>query len=287
VLVLVIAFVVVLQSFRADGRRESSPVAILDAAGPYTKQDVSRNLARINARIVSVDDAKQQITYRLTFGIPQSLVESTQLLKQPMFLATNSREGGKLLTYAAGELDQTTDVTLNLDGHLRDYPFDTYRDDISFYFTQFGTSNANPQVIPTATYLTGAVPGFSISLGKAVDRSNPQFSSFTVRVRRASSTLFFAIFVTVLLWALALTAVAISITLAYVRHDIGPGVLGFLAALLFAFPAIRSTLPGTPPIGSFNDYLGFFWAEAIVAVTVIALAVVFIAREVRTRDSTG
>ena len=48
-------------------------------------------------------------------------------------------------------------------------------------------------------------------------------------------------------------------------------MFSFLGALLFAFPAVRNAVPGSPPIGSFNDYLAFFWAEGLVAASLIAI----------------
>jgi len=39
------------------------------------------------------------------------------------------------------------------------------------------------------------------------------------------------------------------------------GEMGFCAALLFAFPAIRSAEPFVSPMGVLSDYLGFFWGE--------------------------
>jgi hypothetical protein len=46
-----------------------------------------------------------------------------------------------------------------------------------------------------------------------------------------------------------------------------------LAALLFAFPTVRNTLPGIPPVGVLFDYAAFFWAEALVALSLIILIV--------------
>ena len=48
-----------------------------------------------------------------------------------------------------------------------------------------------------------------------------------------------------------------------------PPSVGFLAALLFAFPTVRNNLPGNPPIGSLNDFLAFFWTEGIVALALV------------------
>jgi hypothetical protein len=50
--------------------------------------------------------------------------------------------------------------------------------------------------------------------------------------------------------------------------------------LLFAFPAIRNALPGVPPVGVLNDYLAFLWAEGLVALSLVAMLVLFIRRGV-------
>jgi len=47
------------------------------------------------------------------------------------------------------------------------------------------------------------------------------------------------------------------------------GEMAFCAALLFAFPAIRNAQPFAPTMGVLSDYLGFFWAESIVAISLI------------------
>jgi hypothetical protein len=56
-----------------------------------------------------------------------------------------------------------------------------------------------------------------------------------------------------------------------VRTDLPPDIneLAFGAALLFAFPAIRSIEPFVPPMGVLSDFFGFFWAESIVAVSLV------------------
>jgi len=36
------------------------------------------------------------------------------------------------------------------------------------------------------------------------------------------------------------------------------------AALLFGLLCLRNSLPGTPPIGTFSDFLAFLWVQGIV-----------------------
>jgi hypothetical protein len=289
-IVIAVAYVLVLDSFHADEVKQSKPLIAGNSSqtGDITSQAYKGTEALIDAEIVSIDDGKQQMTVRLKFpvNIP-TLVDDLQLLKQPVFLIVNGAEGGQLIAFKAGDLLQPTDVTVSLSGQVRDYPFDHYNANVSIYFTQYGTTASPPQALDTIVRLKGAVQGYSVSLDRSVPSKKDPVRSFIVRFRRAPATRFFAIFIIVLMWALALAGAAIALVLTYVRHDIGPGVLGFLAALLFALPNIRGALPGAPPIGSLNDYLAFFWAEAIVAITLIVLAVIFLIRELRSRAVTS
>jgi hypothetical protein len=84
-----------------------------------------------------------------------------------------------------------------------------------------------------------------------------------------------------LLWALALAALSVSLILTFLHREIPVPIFAFFAALLFAFPAIRNALPGTPPIGSLDDYIAFFWTEAIVAIALLVVVTVWTIRQAR------
>ncbi len=42
--------------------------------------------------------------------------------------------------------------------------------------------------------------------------------------------------------------------------------------MLFAFVAFRNAAPGTPPFGTLMDFTSFFWAEGIIAVCTLLMA---------------
>jgi hypothetical protein len=73
------------------------------------------------------------------------------------------------------------------------------------------------------------------------------------------------------MWALALGAVSVAVNLVIRRRKFEGSFATLLAALLFAFPTVRNNLPGIPPVGVLFDYAAFFWAEALVALSLIAL----------------
>src|SRR6185437_14931326 len=55
-------------------------------------------------------------------------------------------------------------------------------------------------------------------------------------------------------------------------------MFSFLGALLFAFPALRNSQPGTPPIGTMSDFIAFFWAEVIIALSLLSVVLRWIIR---------
>jgi hypothetical protein len=62
------------------------------------------------------------------------------------------------------------------------------------------------------------------------------------------------------------------------RKDEAPEIstMGFIAGLLFAFPAIRSAQPRVPPMGVIVDYFGFFCDEVILIATLIVVMIAWL-----------
>jgi hypothetical protein len=55
-------------------------------------------------------------------------------------------------------------------------------------------------------------------------------------------------------------------------------MFSFTAALLFAFATVRNAQPGTPPIGTYSDFISFFWAEVIIALCLVVLVFTWLLR---------
>ena len=57
-------------------------------------------------------------------------------------------------------------------------------------------------------------------------------------------------------------------------------------ALLFALPAVRNSLPDSPPLGSQSDFYIFMWAEFAVALSMVTLTAYLLAKRARGEPST-
>jgi Domain of unknown function (DUF4436) len=104
-------------------------------------------------------------------------------------------------------------------------------------------------------------------------------------IHRTTDAKFYAIFIIALMWLLALAGVVMAVILIGRKdQEVGPDHLVYLAALLFAFPLMRTLLPGNPPLGILADFAGYFWAEVIVGITLLALLVTWIVRTRRSHE---
>jgi hypothetical protein len=127
------------------------------------------------------------------------------------------------------------------------------------------------ELVPISLDLYESLHGFS--LGATSDPADPEQAAVDVdfKIDRAGSTVFFATFVMLLMWCLAIGAVSLMLWVTVGGRKIELAMFSFLGALLFAFPAVRNAVPGSPPIGAFSDYLAFFWAEGLVATSLIVI----------------
>jgi drug/metabolite transporter (DMT)-like permease len=78
----------------------------------------------------------------------------------------------------------------------------------------------------------------------------------------------------------ALVLVTIGVVVQSIRDPRTPdfAIVASLVALLFAIPALRSSLPEAPPPGTLTDFVVFLWALVVVGVLMVALSLVYIRR---------
>ena len=72
------------------------------------------------------------------------------------------------------------------------------------------------------------------------------------------------------MWALSIAVLFLMISVLVRGRKAEIAMFSFMAALLFAFYAVRNSQPNVPPIGVLSDFLGFFWAELIVGACLLA-----------------
>ncbi|WP_078910292.1 DUF4436 family protein [Streptomyces sp. NRRL S-87] len=177
------------------------------------------------------------------------------------------------LEYPAHERIATKDVQVALTGgSVSDYPFDTYETDIAF------RAELGGRQVPVRLVFSNNDTLFSISADPGPSR---QEAVMAVEVTRSGSVLVFAVFMMVVMWALA-ASVLIGTWYLTTRGDglVWPA-LSWMAATLFALAAFRNTAPGSPPIGCVLDWFAFLWAETVIALSLIAVVLTGVRAAIR------
>jgi hypothetical protein len=161
------------------------------------------------------------------------------------------------------------ETTVPLDGDTSTYPFQNLRIGIGALVVSGGLRSGSG--VPVRLVFRSAVAGYRVSPDQAVREGKDIVAAVELHVQPSWETVAFAVFIMFVMWALALGAVSVAVNLIRRRRKFEGSFTTLLAALLFAFPTVRNNLPGIPPVGVLFDYVAFFWAEALVALSLIAL----------------
>jgi hypothetical protein len=155
------------------------------------------------------------------------------------------------------DVRQNADFTADLDGTVAFYPADQYA-------TEFHVrAHDAARVLPLHLTMREELDDWNAYAADAGDRAG---AGIALKIRRPVPAVFFGVVIYLVMALVASSALAIA-TLVYLRkRKIEATLIGALAGMLFALPAMRGALPGAPPLGVTADVLIFLWAEVAVAV---------------------
>jgi len=131
--------------------------------------------------------------------------------------------------------------------------------------------------IAVAVDFYGSIPGFRINAAKNPE-STEDYVALDMKIGRSSTVVFFSMFITVLMWGVTIAVLVLTLSVLLRGRKIEIGMFSFLAALLFAFAAVRNSQPGVPPIGTYSDFIAFFWAEVIIALCLLLIIFTWLLR---------
>lgn len=219
--------------------------------------------AVVQARLESVDLARSVATFRLDATF-QGEWGGQRGPRQDMVLVTNGRDRQEIPIKPATPF-ASWEVSYDIDGSVTDYPFDVHELPLLVDMATDPAAGTEAVPVPVRLELRSWVPGLRFMV-EPVEGFPAGTQAVLLEMSRSGSTQYFVILVTVMMWALSLSALFMAWALLFRGRRIEATIFSFMAAMLFAFPALRSVMPGAPPIGAPIDYLGFFWAETILAV---------------------
>ncbi|HEY5091238.1 MAG TPA: DUF4436 family protein, partial [Polyangia bacterium] len=181
----------------------------------------------------------------------------------------------EVLGFRAGEHMAPATIRPDLnDGRIVDYPLDRYRVGLRLRAVE-GAGSGGPPIAMRVTVWEGVL-GYAIRSSEATPGKDGELD-LRFDVRRTDAQVFFALAAYGAMVVLACTSLGISFLMFLGRRKAEATLIGALAALVFALPALRNALPGAPPLGVRADLAVFLWAELAVVIG-IALAALSWAR---------
>ena len=146
-------------------------------------------------------------------------------------------------------------------GSIGDYPFDRYHGHISVSASP--TAEGAPQSVRVIVW--PVMSNWTI----AAQQANPLPSSgvsLDIEVTRPAPFIVIAIAVYTAMALVGLSGLTIGALIFLGVRRTEATLIGSLAAMVFAVPALRGALPGVPPLGGHADVLVFVWVELAVII---------------------
>ncbi len=278
-IIFLAAFIYSYNIYKTEGEKRSVFIEKI----PEGKAD----FLEIMAYIVSIDPLKGDMTVRLDFRPIGSLADGKGAPTIDIELFVNSLTGKQEHIFSKGKTINPIDVTLNLyDGLVTDYPYDSHKADLIIvttskqkqFITELNILEENEIPIDNTINFSGSMTGYQIDA--ELQNENPDNTSeLYIDISRADSIKFFSILVMIIMWVLIIMLFLLIFDILVRGRKIEIAMFTFASAMLFAFPAFRNMMPLSPPIGAFPDYIAFFWAEGMAALTLVVLILTWFSRK--------
>jgi Domain of unknown function (DUF4436) len=254
-----------LWGYRADrdSREQSLTLVAADSAD---RIDVYATVQRI-------DPAGREATVRLRV-VPEGTFAKADALSTPSqtFTLTTSSAAQTILTFPADAPTVEQNISISLDsGSPSDYPQDRYTLTVAF------SAHTGKESIPIQLTVASNDSLFVLSVSQS--HYGDGYSELDLTAHRSLGGWLLAWFMMIVAWALALVVAGAARTIVNGRRGLVWPALGWMATTLFALISLRNAAPGSPPIGSLLDYTAFFWAEAIIAGSLVITGVAGIRTE--------
>ncbi|MBK9178871.1 MAG: DUF4436 family protein [Acidimicrobiales bacterium] len=228
---------------------------------------------KVTATIIGVSPSAGETRVRLVVGVSGSF-SADGLPSEDLVLRVNDVRGANRYDLPAGQAVDPIEATLALaDGQVIRYPFDRYVSSLVVVAAEAATSPENRLLVPVSVDLLAAVDSFRFTAGpsEGLFAQTPEASAVDVEISRAREVVFYAVAMMLLMWALAAAGLAMAWVVVIWGDEPPFWAYAYTVGVLFALPPLRGSLPGQPPPGTLVDYVAFYWAVAVTALTLLVL----------------
>lgn len=269
VVVLVGLYVVVVALYAIGSRPNTA------AQGePATPNEVGLQL---RPEVVDAVGNRMQVRFDLASSGPLA-TDSPLTLAENLSVAVTETDGPRVIEFPADTLTSPVTVRLITDGFVELWPFDSYT--VATTIVAAHEVDGELKTLPTNVVSFDQVPGWTISAAKQnlgaivmVNGKAEAWPSVVLTATRSPSTVAFGVVLLSLLIAMPILVLVVAITVYRGRRKVEASFMSWMGAMLFATIPLRGFLPGSPPIGSWIDFLVVLW----VIVGLIAGLAIYVA----------
>jgi hypothetical protein len=240
--------------------------------------DKAPNRIEVTVSLLGVDPIKGEINLRFAPNPEGTYAKDNRLAKELKFF-TGIESGKSEVTLEKNRIPDAVTGSLSItNGRVSDYPFDVHSSDFYLYFTN---PKDETEDIPMVVNFYGAISGYNIDVDyvpKAEFESSDTYTGLRVTVARSVITKSFSVFLMIAMWLIGLVVFTMTMVVVLQPRSIEFGMFTLIAGMLFALPAVRGLQPSVPPLGGLTDFLSFFWAESLVAVSMPILFFTWLTR---------
>ena len=239
--------------------------------------DKEPNRIEVVVSLLGVDPIKGEVNLRFIPSPEGTYAKDNRLIKDLKFF-TGIESGKAEVTLENNRIPDAVTGSLSLNGRVSDYPFDVHSSDFYLYFTN---PKDEKEEIPMTINFYGAVLGYNVDVDyipQAEFESSDTYMGLRVRISRSVITKSFSIFLMIAMWLSGLVVFTMAIVVSWQPRPIEFSMFTLIAGMLFALPAVRGLQPGVPPVGGLSDFLSFFWAESLVAISMPILFFTWLTR---------
>jgi Domain of unknown function (DUF4436) len=217
----------------------------------------------------SVLASSQRVTMDLSIDTSPQLTDSNTISPSETINVVVSPTGGsQTTTFMKHEIPATVALSIISTGEIENWPFDTYRTENLTVVACKDDCATHPVLLPAKVYMEGDVPGWTFTA--SVKKSGEQID---FRASRSGSTVVFGVLLLALMIAMPCLVLFVGISTLAGRRKVEPSFMSWMAAMLFATVPLRTFLPGSPPIGSWIDFLVVLWVIVALVVGLIIYVV--------------
>lgn len=229
----------------------------------------------------AVHAVEQRLQFQVTLDPSKNFLSvDGYTAKQGISLLTFPVDGSLVQSFAEGEALASATQSDYAAGVVEEWPFDSYEADLTTY--AFTGSGAAELGLPTKVCLDDSVPGWQFEIHQIGDSDNfvetaageVELPTVVITATRSASTVAFGIVLLGLMAVVPVLVLFVAISAYTGRRKVEATLTSWIGAMIFATIPLRNFLPGSPPVGSWIDYLVVLWVIVglVTGLTIYILA---------------